>query len=136
MSDKKIEIGQIGTAKLKVAFQHTAKAISLDEHDDFPEVYATSSMIALMELAAARIMLPLLKEGQLSVGVGMNIQHLSATPVGVEVVAKAVFQGMEGKLYKFSVEASDTGGLIGRGEHTRAIIETDRLIAGAKSKLK
>ena len=136
MSEEKIAIGQEGSAKLTVAFQHTAKAIALDENDDFPEVYATSSMIALMELAAARIIQPLLKEGQLSVGVGLDIKHLAATPVGVEVEAKAVFQGMEGKIFRFTVEATDPGGLIGKGEHTRAIIDTERLLQGAQSKLK
>ena len=131
-----IKIGQIGKASIEVAYKHTAKAISLDENDDFPEVYATSSMIALMELAAARIMQPLLKEGQLSVGVGIDIKHLAATPIGVEVEAKATFLGMEGKLFKFEIEAIDPGGLIGKGLHTRAIINTDRLIEGAKAKMK
>ena len=135
MNTKNIEIGQNGEAKMKVAFQHTAKAISLDENDDFPEVYATSSMIALMELAAARVMNPILVEGKLSVGVGIDIKHLAATPIGVEVQAKATFLGMEGKLFKFEIEAFDPGGLIGKGLHTRAIIDTERLIKGAQSKI-
>lgn len=127
--------GMQSEAKKIVEFGDTAKAISLEEGDDFPEVYATTSMIGLMELAGARAIVPLLKAHQLSVGVGVDIKHLAATPVGVEVKAIATFLEMEGNLFKFKVEAFDPGGLIGKGIHTRAIIDTERLIAGAKSKL-
>lgn len=134
--EKTLEPGiQVEASKI-VTYEDTAKAISLEEGDNFPEVYATTSMIALMELAGARAIIPLLAGDQLSVGVGVDIKHLAATPVGVEVKAVATFLEMEGKLFKFKVEAFDPGGLIGKGIHTRAIIDTERLLAGAKSKLK
>jgi fluoroacetyl-CoA thioesterase len=88
-------------------------------------------MIALMELAAARTMRPLLQGGQLSVGVALNVKHTAATPVGCIVRAVATYQGQEGKLYRFRVEAFDEAGPIGEGEHTRAIVATERLLAGA-----
>jgi fluoroacetyl-CoA thioesterase len=94
-------------------------------------VFATSRMIALMELAAARAMRPLLQDGQLSVGVTVNVKHSAATPVGCAVRAVATYLGPDGKLYRFRVEAFDPAGPIGEGEHTRAIIGTDRLMAGA-----
>lgn len=34
-------------------------------------------------------------------------------------------------MHRFRVEAFDDAGLIGEGEHTRAIIDTQRLVAGA-----
>jgi predicted thioesterase len=123
-------IGDVGEATHVVAFEDTAKAMS-GPGDEFPEVLATTRMIALMEVAASRAMKGLLAPGQLSVGVGVNVKHLAATPVGVEARAKATFLGIEGKLYRFKVEASDPGGLIGEGEHTRAIVGTERLIQGA-----
>jgi len=113
-----------------------ASALGGESDDQFPEVFATSRMIAIMELAAARVMKKLLSPAQLSVGVGVNIMHLAATPNHTEVSAKATFLGMEGKLYKFKIEAFDTGGLIGKGEHTRAIIEFDRLVASANKRVK
>jgi predicted thioesterase len=67
----------------------------------------------------------------LSVGVDVNIRHLAATPIGAEVCARATFLGMEGKLYRFQLEAYDGGGLIGEGQHTRAVVSTERLVAGA-----
>jgi predicted thioesterase len=88
-------------------------------------------MVALMELAAARLMRPLLREGQLSVGVALRVEHRAATPIGGRVRAVASYLGPEEKLFRFKVEAFDDAGPIGDGEHTRAIVATDRLLAGA-----
>ena len=126
-----MEINASLEVSIIVKEEDTAKAISLDPTDDFPAVYATSKMVAVMELAAARLMQPLLKDGELSVGVNVNINHLAPTPVGSTITAKATYLGTEGKLYKFKVEVIDNAGLAGNGEHTRAIIETARLLAGA-----
>ena len=111
-----------------------AKALSRDPQDDFPEVYATSKMVALMELAAARLMKPLLSAGELSVGVNVNVDHLAATPCNVEVKAVATYLGLEGKFHKFQVALHDPAGVAGRGTHTRAIIKTERLVQGAKKR--
>ncbi|NQD93372.1 hypothetical protein HP532_12015 [Pseudomonas sp. CrR25] len=79
-------------------------------------------------------MQPLLQAHELSVGVGVDIRHLGATPIGVRVVAKATFLERQGKLYLFKVEAFDDGGLIGEGRHSRAIVATERLLAGAHAR--
>jgi predicted thioesterase len=126
-----MQVGAVGEAALVVGPDDSAKALSIDPGDDFPEVFATSRMIALMELAAARAMKGELEPGQLSVGVGIDVRHLAATPLGASVRAAATFLGMDGKLYRFKVEAFDAGGPIGQGEHTRAIVATARLLSGA-----
>ena len=126
-----IQTGDSAEASLVVERSDTALVLSMSPDDAFPEVFATSRMIALMELAAARVMRPMLQPGQLSVGVSLNVTHTAATPVGGRVRALATFLGEDGKLFRFTVEAFDDAGLIGRGEHTRAIILTERLIAGA-----
>ena len=55
-------------ASLELAYRvgaaDLAKRLSLDAADDFPEVFATSRMIALMELAAARLMRSELEDGE------------------------------------------------------------------------
>jgi len=120
----------------RVETKDLASALSADQQDAFPAVLATSRMVALMELAAARLMKPLLAEGELSVGVNVSINHLAATPNDEEVKALAVFKGMEGKLYKFEVELHDNGGMAGSGTHTRAIVKTERLLQGAQGRVK
>lgn len=126
-----IAIGDSAEASLKVQPSDTAQALSLAAEDSFPEVFATSRMIALMEVAAARLMKPMLEPGQLSVGVVLNVKHTAATPVGGNVCATATYLGPEGKLFRFKVEAFDNVGPVGEGEHTRAIVSTERLLAGA-----
>jgi fluoroacetyl-CoA thioesterase len=110
----------------------TANNLALAPGDSFPEVFATSRMIALMELAAARAMKPLLGEGQLSVGVALNVRHTAATTVGSNVRAIATYLRTEAKLMHFQVEAFDEAGSIGSGEHARAIVDTGRLLSGAE----
>ncbi len=118
-------------AKMMASDRDMASNLPISGEDNFPEVFATSRMIALMEMAAARLMKRLLKDGQLSVGVGVNITHTAATPNQQEVWAVATFLHMEGKLYRFNVEAFDHAGKIGEGEHTRAIVSEERLLTGA-----
>ena len=130
-----MKINESQTVQIVVSEKDTARAIALDAEDDFPAVYATSKMIAIMELAAARLMKPMLKEGELSVGVGVDIKHLAPTLVGGQITSLATFLGLEGKLYNFKVEVSDDAGIVGTGYHTRAIIETSRLLSGAKKRL-
>jgi fluoroacetyl-CoA thioesterase len=121
-------------ATLVVAARDTACNIGLTSEDSFPEVFATSRMIALMEVAAARAMRPLLGDGQHSVGVGLNVKHCAATPVGSRVRAVARWLRNEGRLMHFNVQAFDEAGLIGEGEHTRAIVDTARLLTGAEKR--
>lgn len=130
-----LEPGETGEAALVVGDGDMASALSVSPDDSFPEVFATSRMIALMELAAARLMKKVVGPQELSVGVGVYIRHLAATPNRTRVSAVATFLGMEGKLYKFKVEAFDPAGKIGEGEHTRAIIDAERLMAGAQKRI-
>jgi predicted thioesterase len=77
----------------------------------------------------------LLQPGELSVGVGVEIQHLAATPKGETIRSRAVYLGQEGNLYRFRVEVFDAGGLVGKGLHTRAIIATERLVKAAVKRI-
>ena len=129
-----MDVGSTAEAILTVSRDDSAEALSRSADDCFPAVFATSRMIALMELAAARLMKPLLQPGQLSVGVAVHVTHTAPTPVGCRVRAVATYLGPDGKLSRFRVEAFDEAGLIGDGEHTRAVVATERLIAGAEKR--
>ena len=130
-----LEIGIKDSIEFKVKNSDLASNLNISKDDGFPDVFATARLVALMECSAAKILIPLLKEGELSVGVDVNITHLAATLEGDIAVSTAKFDGMEGKLYKFSIEVVDSGGKIGIGTHTRAIVSTERLISGAKKRV-
>src|SRR5262245_40753293 len=125
-------VGQSAAATFRVQPADTAEALAISAEDVFPAVFATSRMIALMELAAARCMRPILAEGELSVGIGLDVKHMAATPIGAVVRAVATCHAFDGKRYHFRVEAFDEAGSIGEGGHTRAVIVAERLLAGAR----
>ena len=90
------------------------------------KVYATPAMIALMEQAAYTSVAGELEEGQGTVGTLMNVSHISATPVGMEVTAKSELVKVDGRKLVFHVEAYDERGKIGEGEHERFIIDNEK----------
>ena len=126
-----LTIGTQDKIEFKVKQSDLASNLNISEHDGFPDVFATARMVALMECSAAKILIPLLKEGELSVGVAVNITHLAPTLEGDTAISTATFEGMEGKLFKFSIEVVDSGGKVGIGTHTRAIVSNERLMSGA-----
>jgi fluoroacetyl-CoA thioesterase len=127
------EPNAVGTAQLLVEQSDCASDLKLDQTPDenFPAVFATTRMIALMEMAGARVLKPLLQDGEMSVGVTVDVIHSAATPIGVKVTATATYRGRDGKLFVFDVIAHDPAGEIGRGTHKRAIISRDRLESSA-----
>src|SRR5947209_8215015 len=112
----------------------TAAALKPITGDDFPAVLATTRCIALLELAAGRLLKQECGPGQLSVGVIVEVKHTAATPVGAWVEAEARYSGRDGKLYAFEVVARDPGGEIMRGVHKRALIDERRLLEGAAAR--
>lgn len=98
-------------------------------------VYATPCMVALMEGAACEAIAEALPEGKTSVGISLNIAHLSATPVGLEVRAEAEVTAVEGNTITFQLTAYDEAGKIGEGTHKRAVISTQRFLDKVYSKL-
>ena len=98
-------------------------------------VYATPCMVALMEGAACEAIAECLNDSQTSVGTALNIEHISATPVGLEVRAEAEVIAVEGKVITFEVRAFDEVGEIGKGTHKRAIVNAQRFLDKTYSKL-
>ena len=97
-------------------------------------VYATPAMIGLMELAAFSAVESLLPEGWSTVGTELNVKHLSATPLGMKVKAKAELLSIDGRALSFKVEAFDEAGKIGEGTHSRFIIDVEKFMAKTAGK--
>jgi fluoroacetyl-CoA thioesterase len=128
----KLEPGLVGESTLVVQPKHTAS--HLGSGSGGVEVLATPVMIGLMEDAARNLVDPELDPGQMSVGVNLNINHLTATPVGMRVTARAELVTVDGRWLTFKVEAHDEKEKIGEGTHTRAIINLARFMARAREK--
>jgi predicted thioesterase len=126
------EPGATADAELVVSARDLASAFTPGPRDAFPPVFATARMVALMEVAAARVLQPFLGPGEHSVGVLVDVEHTAATPEGATVTATARYEGREGRVHVFAVSARDPGGEIGRGRHRRAVVSSERLLAGAQ----
>lgn len=127
-----IEVGMEYTLELKVGENDTAKALGSGEL----EVFATPRMCALMEESAYKCVMAELEEGASTVGTLLNISHLSATPVGMNVKAVATVTGVDGRKISYDIKAYDEAGLIGEGTHERFIVFSEKFIARTYSKLK
>lgn len=97
-------------------------------------VYATPAMISLMEKSAYESVQPFLEEGSGTVGTLMNIQHISATPVGMKVTAESELIAIDGRKLTFKVTAFDEVGKIGEGTHERFIINNEKFQSKTNSK--
>ena len=56
----------------------------------------------------------------------MNVSHISATPLGMEVTAKSELVEIDRKRLVFKVEAFDERGMIGEGTHERFVIDNEK----------
>lgn len=126
-----ITVGMKGRAETLCEREDTAKEVGSGSL----LVYATPCMVALMEGAACEAIAEALPEEKTSVGISMNIEHTSATPVGLEVYAEAQVTEVNGKILTFSVTAYDEKGEIGHGTHKRCIIDSQRFLNKAYEKL-
>lgn len=99
------------------------------------EVFATPAMTAMMEEACMKSVQGEMEEGWGTVGTGLNIGHLSATPVGMKVRCVSKLVEVDGRKLVFDVQAFDESGLVGQGTHERFMIQNDKFFAKAQKKL-
>jgi len=128
--DFNVNIGLEGEAQDLVTQENTAKRYG----SGGIEVYATPAMVGLMENASLKSVDPKLPEGFATVGINLEIKHLAATPIGMNVRAKAILREIDNKKLTFYVQAFDEKEMIGEGTHTRYIIQVDKFLQRMQEK--
>ncbi len=116
--------GLTGEATTTVVHENTAAYVGAGG----VEVFATPMMIALMENAAWQAVADSLEEGDVTVGMLVNVRHLDATPLGQQVRATAELIEIDGRRLVFKVEAYDEKQKIGEGRHERFIVNLERFL--------
>ena len=132
MESNAIVPGIRGEKILTVAPENTAAVLG----SGCLPVVATPAMITLMELCAAESVGELLDEGFSTVGTGIDIKHLSATPVGMCVRCETELVEVDRGRLVFVCRAYDEAGLIGEGKQERFIVENEKFMAKVESKKK
>ena len=130
--DSNLKPGLSAKVEQTVEYKDTAKSIG----SGLSEVFSTPSMIALMENAAYTAVQLELASGASTVGISINAQHLSATPIGCKVWAVATLSQQSGKKLTFLIEEYDETELIGTAVHERFIIDEEKFMSRANKKTK
>src|SRR5450759_4232230 len=126
-----IPMGAKGTYTLRVTPAHLAnqfKDVSL------PQVFATPMMVTAMENAALNAVRDYLDAGESAVGTGVNVRHLAATPVCLQVPAVSDLTKVDCRHIEFKVTARDETDEIGNGTHERMVVDMGRLDQRLKAK--
>jgi predicted thioesterase len=118
-----LEPGLVHEMEITVTESETARASG---GETLPPVFSTPRLISYLERTAHFAALPYLAAGQTTVGTLVNIRHLGATPVGMQVRFRAELVEVDRRRLRFKVEAWDAVEKIGEGEHERFIIDVDR----------
>lgn len=107
------------------------------ESPDFramPAVFATGFMVGLMEWACLDALRPHLDAGEGSLGIGIDVTHVAATPPGMAVTVHVTCSKIDGRRVSWHVRAEDDIELIGEGTHERAIVRWDKFNAKVAEK--
>lgn len=126
-----LEVGIKNSLKIKVTDDKTAKVLGSGTLD----VFATPAMVALMEQTAAESVTPHLDSGITSVGTKINVEHLSADPVGIEVTCESTLTEIDNRRLTFDITVSDKHGLVGKAYHERFLIKSDSFMTRTNAKL-
>ena len=94
-------------------------------------VYSTPRMVALMESTCYESVLPELEEGKGTVGPHLDIVHMAAVPVGLQVTCQSELVEVDGRKLVFHVEVTDGISVVGEGRHERFIIDNERFMEKA-----
>jgi len=125
-----LKIGTRGEKTVAVTMRNTAAVLG----SGCLPVFATPAMITLMELCAAESVGEALDEGFSTVGTGLNVRHLSATPVGMTVRCETELIEIDRRRLVFACKAFDEAGLIGEGTQERFIVENAKFMDKANQK--
>ena len=125
-----IEPGLTGEVVRRVTEDITAHAMG----SGGVHVLGTPAMLMLMEQAALEAVQVHLESGQTTVGTRLDVRHLAATPVGMDVTARARLVAVDGRKLTYEVEADDAREPIGAGTHERFVVDSDRFLSRVAEK--
>lgn len=86
-------------------------------------VYATPRMVSDVEYACRDFLLAHLDQGEDSVGAHVSIDHLGATPPGMEVTIEARVAKVDKRRVTFEFSVQDPIEEVGRGTHVRFVVD-------------
>lgn len=124
------KIGTVGETMFVVEPKHCIDFAT----DGMPAVLSTPNLIAILERTARQAIAPFLDADERSVGVEIELRHLTPSPLGAKITATARVIGASRRFVDFQIEARDQHELIVRGVHKRAVIRMGDFARRVQSK--
>jgi predicted thioesterase len=97
-------------------------------------VYATPELVRDFEITCRELLLKHCDRNEDSVGTGISISHGGASLLGMKVDFRVEVATVTGRLVKFVLTARDDVEVISTGEHTRAVVDVEKLRAKVAAK--
>lgn len=116
--------GKVGEVRITVT---DAMVASFDELGGVHPVYSTWMMVKHLEEASRKVILPYLEDDEDALGHAIDVVHLAPTPVGTEVVARAIVEKVDGGRVHCRLEAFNAHEQIGRGHNIQVVVSRARL---------
>ena len=105
------------------------------EFQQMPEVLATGFMVGLFEWTCIQAVNPHIDwPSEQTVGIGVQLSHLAATPPGLTVTVEVKLEEVEGRKLVFSIQADDGIDKISEGTHERFVIDAAKFNARVADK--
>ena len=120
--------GQTAALELEVTDADTAIAAG---SGDVP-VLATPRLLALCEQACCAAVATDLDDGETTVGMRAQVDHLAPIAVGSKVRAEVTLEKIEGRRLTFTVSVSDPSGLVAAGRVTRVVVDRAEFLHKAR----
>ena len=120
-----IPIGTKGEERLLVTSDVAIDFLGLEN----ARVLSTPNLIRNLEITARNSIQPLLEEVFDSVGTHVNVAHLAATPMGMNVTFRSEVISVQDRKVNFKVEAFDEKDKVAEGTHERAVVDLARFLA-------
>ena len=109
---------------------------TIDFMGEQARVYATPMLVRDIEMTCREFLLEHLDPGEDSVGTRVEIDHLAATLLGMEVEISVSVAEVKGRAVTFPVEAHDGIDAVCRGRHTRFVVDVKQTEARLAAKAK
>ena len=123
-----LTVGIKGHDEVVVDMSNVASAVGSGALD----VFSTPSMIACMERAALSSVMPYMDEGFSTVGIGLDVQHLAATPLGETVRTEAeLIEVVKNRFLTFDIKSYCGDQLVGTCIHKRCVVDINKFMEKA-----
>lgn len=113
---------------------HIDRERAIDSMDDEARVYATAMLVLDIDHLSRELLLEHLDAGEDSVATRVEIDHLAATLMGMDVEITVTVSEVKGRAISLEVEGRDNVEPICRGRHSRFVVGVETTLARLAAK--